>query len=182
MKTAHTEFIQTMNTTVNRTTLGAMTLAVLADLLLAPLVALQAAEPNDANRDEAKVPGQVAPKVADALQPVTLRHAELSGEIGRRIDDLIYKNCMVLNLDRDFVEPFRSRPFTNEWHYIGVGKVIDAGSLFAAYTGDPKVNERTSRLIEDLMKTRDVDGYLGHIKAQPDGRQNYLNWILHEQE
>ena len=175
-----------MNTNINRTLLGAMTLAVLAaavaGLLLAPLVALHAAEPNNTNHDDAKVHGQVAPKVADALQPIPLRQAELSGEIGRRIDDLIYKNYMVLNLDRDFVEPFRSRPFTNEWHYIGVGKVIDAGSLFAAYTGDPKVNERTSRLIEDLMKTRDIDGYLGHIKVQPEGRQNYLNWTLHEQE
>ena len=154
----------------------------LLPLLLAPLVALHAAEPNDTNHVESKVPDQVVPKVADALQRVTLRQAELSGEIGRRINDLIYKNYMVLNLDRDFVEPFRSRPFTNEWHYIGVGKVLDAGSLFAAYTGDPKVNERTSHLIEDLMKTRDVDGYFGHIKVQPEGRQNYLNWILHEQE
>jgi uncharacterized protein len=171
-----------MNTPINRTLFGAMTLAVLAALLPAPRLALRAAEPDDTYLLEAKAPDRVAPKVVDALQPISLRRAELAGEIGRRITDLIYKNYMVLNLDRDFVEPFRARPFTNEWHYIGVGKVIDAGSLFAAYTGDPKVNERTSRLIEDLMKTRDADGYLGHIKAQPEGRQNYLNWILHEQE
>jgi DUF1680 family protein len=172
-----------MKTTINRTILGVMTLSVITiALLLPPLVTLHAAEPNKANDDKAKVPAQVEPKIADALKPVTLRQAELSGEIGKRLDDLIYRNYMVLNLDRDFIEPFRSRPFTNEWHYVGVGKVIDAGSLFAAYTGDPKVNERTSRLIEDLMKTRDADGYLGHIKAQPEGRQNYLNWTLHEQE
>jgi hypothetical protein len=63
-----------------------------------------------------------------------------------------------------------------------VGKVIDAGSMFAAYTNDPEVRKRTAWLIDELMKTRDADGYLGHMKAEPDGRQNYINWILHDQE
>lgn len=182
MKTARARLTPAMNATITQTILGATTLAVLASLLLTPMVVMHAANPKDAKSSEAKAPGLVTPKVADSLSPVTLKQAELSGEIGRRIDDLIYKNYMVINLDRDFLEPFRSRPFTNEWHYIGVGKVIDAGSLFSAYAGDPKVDERTSRLIDDLMKTRDADGYLGHIKALPEGRQNYLNWTLHEQE
>ncbi len=125
--------------------------------------------------------GAVEPKVVDALDRVRLTRSELSGEIGRRIGDLIYKNYMALNLERDFLDPFRKRPPGN-WRYIGVGKVIDAGSMFAAYTGDPNVAKRTSRLIDELMKTRDPDGYLGHMPAEPDGRQNYRNWILHDQE
>jgi len=124
----------------------------------------------------------IAPKVADILQPITLKQAELSGEIGRRINDLVYKNYMALDLDHDFVEPFRSRPFSEGQHYIGVGKVIDAGSLFSAYTGDPKVNERTSRLIDDLIKTRDADGYIGTFKPEPEAFQNHRNWVLHDQE
>ena len=122
------------------------------------------------------------PKIADVLQPVRLTQAELSGEIGRRIENLIYSNYMVLDLDRDFVAPFRLRPPAEGWRYIGVGKVIDAGSMFAAYTDDPAVRKRTAGLIEDLMKTRDPDGYLGHMKAEPEGKQNYINWILHDQE
>ena len=47
----------------------------------------------------------VEPKVVDALEPVRLTRPELSGEIGRRIEDLIYKNYMALNLDRDFLDP-----------------------------------------------------------------------------
>ena len=124
----------------------------------------------------------IEPKVVDALRPVRLEQPELSGEIGRRIDDLIYKNYMVLDLQRDFLDPFRKRPPAKGGRYIGVGKVIDAGSMFAAYTGDPKVRERTSRLIDELMKTRDADGYLGHMKAEPGGRQNYRAYILHDQE
>jgi len=70
------------------------------------------------------------PNVQDKLQPMTLKQAELSGEIGRRINDLIYKNFMMLDLDGFFIAPFRSRPFTDDYHYVGVGKVIDAGAFF----------------------------------------------------
>jgi len=124
------------------------------------------------------------PKVRDALIPLQLKQAELAGEIGRRINNVIYKNFMVLNLEQDFIAPFRTRPplEANAPRYIGVGKVIDAGSKFAAYTGDPEVARRTAWLIEELMKTRDPDGYLGHIKPEPGGWQNYYNWILHDQE
>ena len=114
--------------------------------------------------------------------PVTLKKAELAGEIGRRIDDLIYKNYMALDIDGFFVAPFRLRPFTDDYHYVGAGKVIDAGSLFAAYTGDPLVAERTSRLIDGILQTRDRDGYIGTFKPEPEGRQNHRNWALHEQE
>jgi DUF1680 family protein len=124
----------------------------------------------------------VEPKVVDRLQPVRLTQAELSGEIGRRIDDLIYKNYMVLNLDRDFLDPFRQRPPTTGRRYVGVGKVIDAASKFAAFTGDLKVARRTAWLIDELMKTRDPDGYLGHMPAEAEGLQNSRNWILHDQE
>jgi uncharacterized protein len=128
------------------------------------------------------IAGEVQPKVVDALRPLRLTQAELFGEIGRRIHNLIYENYMALDLDRDFIEPFHSRPPANGWRYIGVGKVIDAGSMFAAYTNDPAVRKRTARLIDELMKTRDADGYLGHVKAEPGGKQNYFNWILHDQE
>jgi DUF1680 family protein len=123
-----------------------------------------------------------APDGADKLRPVTLTESELSGEIGRRIHDLIYKNYMVLDSDGFFIAPFRSRPFTDDYHYIGVGKVIDAGSLFSAYTGDPAVSAKTAHLVEGILGTRDADGYIGAFKPEPGGRQNHRNWALHEQE
>jgi len=122
------------------------------------------------------------PKHTDALRPITLRQTELGGEIGRRLDDLIHKNYMELDLERDFVEPFRTRPFTEGWHYVGVGKVVDAGSLFAAYTGDPEVAKRSSGLIDAILATRDADGYVGVFPPEPEAAQNHRNWVLHEQE
>ena len=121
-------------------------------------------------------------KVTDILQPLPLRQAELSGEIGRRVADLIRGNFMALNLEKDFVEPFRSRPFTEPSHYIGVGKVIDAASLFAAYTGDSAVRDRIARLIAEVWGTRDADGYLGTYQPEPGAAQNHHNWVLHDQE
>ncbi|MGZ7065285.1 MAG: beta-L-arabinofuranosidase domain-containing protein, partial [Candidatus Aminicenantales bacterium] len=122
------------------------------------------------------------PDGPDKLRPMMLKQAELSGEIGRRINDLIYKNYMVLDIDGIFISPFRLRPFTDDYHYVGVGKVIDAGSFFSAYTGDPKVTERTSHLIDGILQTRDADGYIGVFKPEPGARQNHRNWALHEQE
>ncbi len=118
----------------------------------------------------------------DKLFPITLKKPELAGEIGRRIGDLIYKNYMVLDIDGFFIAPFRERPFTDDYHYIGVGKVIDAGSLFTAYTGDPELAQRTSHLIDGIIQTRSTDGYIGAFKPEPGGRQNHRNWALHEQE
>ena len=151
------------------------TLILLTALLLAPLAKTQAAD----------APNSPTPKVRDALQPVTLDKSELSGEIGRRIDDLIYKNFMVIDLEEKFLDPFRKRPplpAAKPWRYIGVGKVIAAGSRFAAYTGDPKVAERVDHLVSELMKTRDADGYLGHMPVEPNGGQISRNWTLHELE
>jgi DUF1680 family protein len=134
------------------------------------------------NCNNQRTKDMVTPKVVDTLQPLSLRQAELSGEIGRRVADLIYKNYMALDLDHHFIEPFQSRPFTKPLHYIGVGKVIDAGSLFAAYTGDPEVSQRTSHLIEAIIQTRDADGYVGTFQPEPEAHQNHHNWVLHEQE
>ena len=126
----------------------------------------------------------VAPKIPDALQSVTLNGTELGGEIDRRIRDLVYKNYMVLDIDRDWLDYFRHRTDRGETQniYYGVGKVIDAGSLFTAYTGDPKVAERTRYLLDEIVKTRDADGYIGFWNREPNDHQNFVNWIVHEQE
>lgn len=126
----------------------------------------------------------VKPKVPDRLGRVTLDQNELGGEINRRICDLIYKNYMALDLDACWLDHFRHRVDRGDAGgvYYGVGKVIDAGSLFAQYTHDPKVAERTQHLIDEIVKTRDPDGYIGFWTREPNDKQNFINWILHEQE
>ena len=126
----------------------------------------------------------VKPRVSDKLQRVTLNEEELGGEIDRRIHNLIYRNFMVVDLDGKWLDHFRDRTDrAGRGHvYYGIGKVFDAGSLFSAYTSDPKVAARTQYIIDELVKARDDDGYIGFWKVEPENRQDHINWILHEQE
>ena len=126
----------------------------------------------------------VSPQIPDRLCRVTLNRQELGGEIDRRIQNLIDKNYMVIDLDGGWLNHFRNRTDRGDQNhvYYGIGKVFDAGSLFAAYTGDPKVAARTQYIIDELVKSRDTDGYLGFWKVEPKNRQDHINWILHEQE
>ncbi len=126
----------------------------------------------------------VPPQVPDKLSRVMLSHQELDGELDRRVENLIYRNYMVIDLDGNWLDHFRHRTDrgTQSHIYYGVGKVFDAGSLFTAYTDDPQVAERTQYLIDELVKSRDRDGYLGFWSVEPENRQDHINWILHEQE
>jgi len=126
----------------------------------------------------------VSPKVADKLERVILSQDELSGELNRRISDLVYKNYMVLDLDRDWLDYFRNRTDRNEANgvYYGIGKVMDAGALFAKYTNDSAVAERTEYILDSILGTMDEDGYIGFWNREPNEYQNFVNWIVHEQE
>ena len=127
----------------------------------------------------------VKPLIGDKLISVRLTQQEMTGgEIDRRIMDLIYKNYMVVNLDRDWLDKFRNRTARGDTRnvYYGIGKVLDAGSLFAQYTGDPEVAQRTQYIMDQLRASRDPDGYLGFWNVEPNNYQNVVNWILHEQE
>lgn len=126
----------------------------------------------------------VPPAVPDKFAPVLLNHQELGGEIDRRLMDLVYHNYMALDFERDWVSHFRDRTPRpeNQSVYYGVGKVIDAGSLMADYTGDDAVAARTRELLEGILATRDEDGYIGFWNREPEDKQNFINWILHEQE
>ncbi len=145
---------------------------------------LAAAESRETGLDRETALDVVKPRVPDQLGRVSLNHQELGGEIARRIRNLIYHNYMVVDLDGKWLNHFRNRTDrAGRSHvYYGIGKVFDAGSLFAAYTGDPKVAARTQYIIDELVKSRDADGYLGFWKVEPENRQNHINWILHEQE
>ncbi len=141
-------------------------------------VSVHASEPCQAPFDV------VPPRVADQLCRVTLNRQELGGEIDRRIQNLIDQNYLVVDLDGKWLNHFRNRTDRGDRShvYYGIGKVFDAGSLFSAYTGDPQVAARTQYIIDELVKSRDADGYLGFWNVEPENRQNHINWILHEQE
>ena len=117
--------------------------------------------------------GQVS--AGDALSPLDLRQVKVGGEIGRRIDITVANNLLKIDVDKDFLAPFRKRTATDG--YIGLGKLIDATVRLAAYTGDPKVVALKNRLVAETIATQEPDGYIG-IMA-PGHRMSTL-WDVHE--
>ena len=113
--------------------------------------------------DERSVAHNGAPATA-AMTPIDLREIKIGGEIGRRIDITIYKNLLALNIEKDFLAPFRTRNQSSG--YIGLGKLIDATVRFAAYTNDKKVRALKNHLVSEAIKTQERDGYIGIFTPQ----------------
>jgi uncharacterized protein len=112
---------------------------------------------------------------ADVLKPLALRDVQVGGEIGRRIAITVTNNLLVLDADRDFLQPFRNR--SADGGYIGLGKLIDATVKFAAYTGDERVLALKRHLVEETLRTQAPDGYIGiMVPAQ----RTWGLWDTHE--
>jgi hypothetical protein len=117
-----------------------------------------------------------APAAADdALEPLDLRQIRVGGEIGRRIDVTLKNNLLALDAEKDFLPPFREKSRADG--YIGLGKLIDAAVRLAAYSGDGKAVALKQRLVEEVLRSRDADGYPGLMK--PAARMWGL-WDVHE--
>ncbi|MCA9427886.1 MAG: glycoside hydrolase family 127 protein, partial [Candidatus Omnitrophica bacterium] len=99
----------------------------------------------------------------------------IGGEIGDRIDRTIENNLMVLDLDNDFLQPFRDKKSSGG--FIGLGMLIDSAVKLAAYSGEEEVIGRKDYLIDEALKTQEADGYLGMMK--PESRLWSL-WDIHE--
>jgi uncharacterized protein len=114
-------------------------------------------------------------RAADVLTPLELRHVRIGGEIGRRIDVTAQNNLLALNIEKDFLAPFRAK--TARSGYVGLGKLIDAAVRFAAYTNDDKVIALKRRLVAETIKAQAPDGYVGMMAAPV---RMWCLWDVHE--
>ncbi len=92
-------------------------------------------------------------------------HVKIGGEIGRRIDLTIQKNLLAIDVENQFLAPFRAKQ-SKLFDYIGMGKLIDATVNFAYCTRDPKVVALKEHLVTELLATQLDDGYIGSF---PEG-------------
>ncbi|MGQ9912970.1 MAG: beta-L-arabinofuranosidase domain-containing protein [Thermogutta sp.] len=97
------------------------------------------------------------------------------GEIGRRIAVTVEGNILQLNIEDDFLRPFRQRNAGGG--YVGLGKLIDSVVRFAAHTRDPRLIELKRKVIAEITATQEADGYIGIMK--PEARMWSL-WDVHE--
>jgi hypothetical protein len=108
----------------------------------------------------------------DALPPGAVR---LGGEIGRRIDATIRNNILAVDVDGDFLAPYRKRDA--ESAYIGLGHFLDAVTRFGASRRDPALEELRSRILSTLAETQEPNGYMGLF---PETRRLSHLWDTHE--
>ena len=127
---------------------------------------LQAASAH-ANEPPARAPAR--------LWPIDPRRVRIGGEIGRRIDITIRKNLFAIDIDGDFLEPFR-RKDRRPGSYVGLGKLIDAAARLAYHTGDKRLVALKERLVRQTVRTQLSDGYIGVFPA----RRLDVLWDVHE--
>jgi uncharacterized protein len=116
-----------------------------------------------------------AAHTADSLLTVDFRQVHVAGELGRRMDITVDNNLLKLNVDRDFLEPFKSRNTSES--YIGLGKLIDAVVHFAASRKDERLLTLKRHLVETAIASQDADGYIGLFPAE---KRIYTLWDIHE--
>jgi DUF1680 family protein len=112
---------------------------------------------------------------ADRLSHVEPGKIKLGGELGRRIDVTVENNLLVIDVQKDFLQPFVARKATGG--YIGLGKLIDSLVHAAVCTGDPRVLERKKQVVAAALATQEPNGYLGLM--MPESRVWQL-WDTHE--
>jgi uncharacterized protein len=99
---------------------------------------------------------QSRPKTS--LQPIDISQIKILGEIGRRIDATVKNNLLVLNVEDDFLKPFREKSNAD---LVGLGFLVDASVRFAAYTGDRQVMAFKKHIVDETLAAQEMDGYIG---------------------
>lgn len=108
----------------------------------------------------APMPFLVEPSVADVLKLAEPDQVRLEGFLGRRIEANERNRLLAVDEDRLLLS-YRQRPGVHQWDGEHVGKWIHAATLAWANTGDPALRAKLDRVVQELLKCQEADGYLG---------------------
>ena len=117
-----------------------------------------------------------ATSVTERFSPISLDQITLGGELGRRINLTVEKNVKELDIEGDFIKPFRDKK--PAWGgYVGLGKQIDSMVHFALHTGDAEFIALKKHLISEIIASQEPDGYIGMF---PENKRVWFPWDYHE--
>ena len=120
----------------------------------------------------------------DKLELLELDQVKAGGELGRRIELTLRKNIFALDIEKDFLRPFRQRGRMGQVEgfsrFVGLGHLIDAVSQFGKATGDPEVIKLKDYLVAEVIRTQSPSGYIGIVVEEPDARQLWWEYAFHE--
>ena len=108
--------------------------------------------------------------------PLPLDTVHVGGLLGERIDTTVHNNLLKLDIEGDFLKPFRDHQVDD--CYIGLGKLMDAAVHFAQYTRDPEVVAFKERLFSQLIATQEDNGYIGIMRGE---RRIFMPFDLHDE-
>ncbi len=119
------------------------------------------------------------------MAPLRIDEVKVGGEMGRRLDLVVQKNFLALDLEKIFIAPFRRENPPGEKdsafkRFVGLGWGTDAAVLLAKQTQDPQVIARKKYLVEETIKTQEADGYIGIFTPLPEGRHLFCEYGFHE--
>lgn len=112
---------------------------------------------------------------AELWKPVPLGDVRVGGVIGERIALTVTNNLMKLDLERDFIDQFRTK--SGKKGFIGTGNVIEALVCLAKYTGDPDVLARKRRLVDAIIAAQEPGGYIG---CMDKARRTWFAWDVED--
>ncbi|MDA2925861.1 glycoside hydrolase family 127 protein [Acidobacteria bacterium AH-259-G07] len=118
------------------------------------------------------------------LEPIDLHRVRVGGEIGRRVDLTIRENFFALDVDKDFLQPFRHRrprlEVKGHDRFTGLGLLIHAAVLFAKSTSDSEVIARKDHIIAETIAAQSPDGYIGVFEPEPRAAHLWGEWCFHD--
>lgn len=119
--------------------------------------------------------GAFAGEVGPVWQSPHPQNVHVGGEIGRRIRITVEENILKLDVERDFLQPFRLRNKTDG--YVGLGKLLDSVVRLAVHTQDSRLIALKERIVAEVSQLQEPDGYIGIM--EPSSRMWKL-WDIHE--
>lgn len=121
-------------------------------------------------------------KVTDVMSPLGLRQVNVGGEFGRRIDITVKNNLLAIDIEKDFLAPFRGKHYTGlndgSGPFVGLGNLINSTVCLAAHTENEALLARKKHLVEETLKSQEPDGYIGML---PPEKRTWSLWDIHEQ-
>jgi uncharacterized protein len=121
-------------------------------------------------------PWKVAPRLADAADLAAPCDVKLEGFLGWRITN--NQKNRLLSVDTEaLLAGFRQKPGSHPWIGEHIGKWLQASVLAWSYTGDEELKARIDRVVTELIKTQESDGYLGtYVPAKRFGLYPEADW------
>jgi DUF1680 family protein len=124
----------------------------------------------------APVRDRVAPRMPDTMELLPPSDVRLEGYLGARVARSEKNRLLAVNED-ELLAGFRSRPGRQAWIGEHVGKWLHAATLAWVYTGDLALRAKLDRVVTELLKTQEPDGYLGtYVRDRRFGLYPGADW------